>query len=229
MNLNSLSGGIMLAALAGVWLLVFVPSWASSSKDRDARRQQYEAARQNQKLELSKVQTSPILQSAMQARRAKSLKRITGFASLAFLSAFGWSLTLIASSPSWWVWSSISVVGLGLVVGINRLADKKYQEALTKATRGATRMKYGVRPSGVSNSINTDAAQEPAADPRAWAATGVPSQLYRSATGTLATPKLAEVVAFADEVVKREDKTAVSNDTASINIDEIMRRRRANG
>ena len=219
----------MLAALAGVWLLVFVPSWASSSKDRDARRQQYDLARQNQKLELSKVQTSPILQSAMQARRAKSLKRITGFASLAFLSAFGWSLTLIASSPSWWVWSSASVVGLVLFVGLNRLAEKKYQEALSRSTRGATRMKFGIRPSEVSNSNNTDAVQEPAVDPRAWVATGVPSQLYRSATGTLETPKLAEVVAFEDEVEKREDKNAVSSDTASINIDEIMRRRRANG
>lgn len=219
----------MLVALAGVWLLVFVPSWASSSKDRDARRQQYEAARQNQKLELSKIQTSPILQTAMQARRAKSLKRVTGFASLACLSALGWSLTLLASSPLWWAWSSASVVGLVLFVSLNRLAEKKYQEALTNATRGATRMKFGLRPAEASSAKSNDASPEPAEDTRSWAATGVPSQLYRSATGTLETPKLAEVVAFAAEVEKRDDKTAVSNDTASINIDEIMRRRRANG
>ncbi len=219
----------MLAALAGVWLLVFVPSWASSSKDRDARRQQYQAAKQNQKIELSKLQTSPILQTALQARRAKSLKRVTGFAALGFLSALGWSLTLIVSNPVWWAWSAGSAVGLAICVVINRIADERYSEALSRATKGSTRMKFGVRQVEVAASNNTDASQAPQADPRAWAATGVPSQLYRSATGTLETPKLADVVAFAEEIEKREEKSVVSSDTASINIDEIMRRRRANG
>ncbi len=219
----------MLAALAGVWLLVFVPSWASSSKDRDARRQQYQAAKQNQKTELSRIQNSPLLQTAIQARRAKSLTRVTGFAALGFLSILGWSLTLIVSSPFWWAWSAASMAGLVISVVTNRIADKRYSEALSRSTKGATRMKFGVRPAEVAPSTITDASQEPQADPRAWAATGVPSQLYRSATGTLATPKLADVVAFAEELEKREEQTVVSSDTSSINIDEIMRRRRANG
>ena len=90
-------------------------------------------------------------------------------------------------------------------------------------------MKFGIRQAAVVKPENTDASQAPVADPRAWASTGVPSQLYRSATGTLETPKFAEVLDFADEIEKREDKSTVGTETASINIDEIMRRRRANG
>jgi hypothetical protein len=227
MNLNSLSGGIMLAALAGVWLLVFVPSWAASGKDRDARRTQIQNAKQDRKAELLK--SSPVLQTAVQARRAKNLKRVSGFSALAFLVAFGWSVTLIVADPLWWVWTSASTAGLAISVGLNRAADKSYEAALTKSTRVSTRMKFGINNVEVAKPQSMDASQAPVVDPRAWASTGVPSQLYRSATGTLETPKFAEVLDFADEIEKREDKSTVGTETASINIDEILRRRRANG
>ena len=219
----------MLAALAGVWLLVFVPSWASSSKDRDARRAEFETAKQTRKAQLSQLQSSPILQTAVQARRAKNLKRVSGFGALGFLATLGWSITLIVSDQLWWVWSTASAVGLAIFVALNRAADTRYHAALSKSNRGAARMKFGINQVEVAKPQATDASPAPAADPRAWVSPGVPSQLYRSATGTLETPKFAEILDFADELEKRDDKSPVSTETASINIDEILRRRRANG
>ena len=219
----------MLAALAGVWLLVFVPSWASSTENRDERRKQQSQAKQSRKAELAKLATSPILQAAVEAQIAKSRKRISGFSTVAFLAALGWSIGTLATNSQWLIWAGVSAGGIIVSVVANRLAERSYSAAVAKSSRGTSRMKFGVRPSDLANNVNQDASQESQAGPRAWVATGVPSQLYRSATGTLATPKFAEVVDFADEVEKREDKSAVSNETASINIDEILRRRRANG
>ena len=69
-----------------------------------------------------------------------------------------------------------------------------------------------------------------AQDPRAWNAPGVPSQILRSPVGTLETPEIADVVDFASSVERIEaEKSEVVVETASINLDEILRRRRANG
>jgi hypothetical protein len=229
MNLNSISGGIMLAVLAAVWLLVFVPSWASSSEERDDRRVELQEVKQKQKRELSKIQTSPILKSALQARRSKSIKRASGFAALAFLAILAWSLTLIVSSSDWWVWSVASTAGVAISVFVNHIADNNYRSAVLNANRTNARMKFGVSQSFVEASAAEASLGEALEESRSWVATGVPSQLYRSAAGTLENPKFAEVLNFADEVEKRDDQSAFNTDTASINLDEILRRRRSNG
>ncbi len=219
----------MLAALAGVWLLVFVPSWMSSSQDRDVRRNERQAALENRKAELDRIRTLPILKNAARARRAKSLKRVTGFVSLAFLVSLGWSLAVMVSYSQWWIWSVVSAGGLIISVALNQRAEKSFINAVSQSTKSSTRLKFGVPSVDVSANQSTEAELEILDDPRAWVATGVPSQLYRSATGTLENPKFAEVLDFADELEKRDDKTPVTSDTSSINIDEILRRRRANG
>ena len=219
----------MLAALAGVWLLVFVPSWATSTKEREARRQQYEIAKNQQKSDRGNILASPSSLNASKVRSAKVMKRIFGFGTLAFIALAVWSLTLMPSTAAWWVWASGSALGVAVCVWFNRLAESKYSLAIAQSAKVSPKLKFGVSTFDSTNQKDADAVREQQADPRAWTATGVPTQLYRSATGTLATPKFAEILDLAEELEKREDETTFSTDTASINIDEIMRRRRSNG
>jgi len=142
MNLSSLSGGLMLAALAAVWLFILVPSWMKSSTNRE---QQREANRK--------------------ARTVRNSVRV--------------------AAPT-------------------------------------------ERPRVVASSAPK--ASEVLQNDRAWNATGVPSQILRSPVGTLETPEIAEVVDLSSSIARREsEKTEVVVETASINLDEILRRRRANG
>ena len=43
-----MSGGLMLAALAAVWFLMFLPSWMSRTSEREKNREELAVVRQNQ-------------------------------------------------------------------------------------------------------------------------------------------------------------------------------------
>lgn len=68
---------------------------------------------------------------------------------------------------------------------------------------------------------------------RAWTPTAIPSQLFQSQVGTLESAQLAEVIKISDSATRRDaintEIEQISTETASINLDEILRRRRANG
>jgi hypothetical protein len=68
---------------------------------------------------------------------------------------------------------------------------------------------------------------------RAWTPNEIPSQLFQSQVGTIASTRIAEVINFSESATRRDANNneieQISTETASINLDEILRRRRANG
>ena len=68
---------------------------------------------------------------------------------------------------------------------------------------------------------------------RDWDPQSIPSQLYRSDEGVLEQPNLAEIVSIDEFSRSTSEKYGVNlevNEEATrINLDEILRRRRANG
>lgn len=109
------------------------------------------------------------------------------------------------------------------------------REQQREANRKARTVRNSVRVAAPTERPRVVAASAPKAsevlqNDRVWNATGVPSQILRSPVGTLETPEIAEVVDLSSSIARREsEKTEVLVETASINLDEILRRRRANG
>jgi hypothetical protein len=109
---------------------------------------------------------------------------------------------------------------------------ERQREANRKARtiRNTVRIPASVERPSVAKPTEPKASELLVQDPRAWNAPGVPSQILRSPVGTLETPEIADVVDFAASVERLEaEKSDVVFETASINLDEILRRRRANG
>lgn len=222
----------MLAALAGVWLLVFVPSWMKSSTSREQRRDSTRNNRERIEEVRSRTLATPSASAALKVRRAFIAKRISGLLAMASIASTLWIVAVFGSFENPWMPLAISGGSFALFFAINRLAHKLQVRAVNSASqrRRPANFEASVRRSMQSASVSPQASESVAKDPRAWVAPGVPSQILRSPIGTLETPEIADVVDFAASVEKRETENAqVPVETASINLDEILRRRRANG
>jgi hypothetical protein len=207
--------------IAGLWLWVFIPSWFKRSHERQADKTSKRQVRREVKLSRSSVQKSAISNLAERNYRLAMTQRI--FSAIAFFS-FATSIAsifLAVSQIFYWIVTLTFSAIFGASLVIVRSAKRKSLEVLALASKSRANVF-----ASVSNSLRYEDQQGFIAgnpvDTRAWEANRLPAPRQR--IGELEMPTLAEVVEIEERVIKKSQPTLDS--TA---LDEILRRRRANG
>jgi hypothetical protein len=220
MNFNG-SGGLMFLIIAGLWLWVFIPSWFKRSQERQANKTSGRQVSREAKVALSKAPRSEISTLAERNFRLGMTYRI--FASISFFAFAASIATIFLAVSQIFYWIVTFVFGAIFVASfaISRSAKRKSMHVLAKASKSRSNVF-----TSVSNSLRYQDAEGLIAgspvDTRAWEANRLPAPRQR--IGELEMPTLAEVVEIEERVVKKSQTTLDS--TA---LDEILRRRRANG
>ena len=220
MNFNG-SGGLMFLIIAGLWLWVFIPSWFKRSQERQATKPTNRELRHQVQAARSVASRSPISNLAERNIRLSITNKI--FSSIAFFSLATSiaSIFLAVSQIFYWI---VTFVFLAIFIGswaIARAAKRKNLDVLAMASKSRSNV-YA----SVANSLRYQDAESSIAgipvDTRAWEANRLPAPRQR--IGELELPTLAEVVEIEERVIK---KSQVTLDSTAL--DEILRRRRANG
>jgi hypothetical protein len=229
MNLTSMSGGLMLAALAAVWFLVFMPSWMSRTSEREKTRVSSSQARVRETQELAKLSATEQVRVAGKARRATAIGRVSLATAALSTAVLAWTLAIWASMPEVTGWILTSAAVLCFSIAVNRLASRALTSALdssrTLRSKAAQR-RYSVTRAEDVVRARPETTQQQERDPRAWSAPGVPPQIYRGSQGSIEPTRFAEVVELrADESSARDSEQTLEGAA----LDEILKRRRANG
>jgi hypothetical protein len=221
MNFTSMSGGLMFVVLGAVWFLFFIPSWSNRSAEKEQARHELEEIKQEARQEVAKLSAGENVKSIDRTRRALLVRRISTFGSFAALGLAVWCSTLVLSSPLAWIGVGVGVVLLTGAIGVGRAAAKAYKASLSESLgrRKVRSFVYGLQ------SFNLSAAAEPertsGLPDKTWAAQGVPDQIFRGSEGSMVDVRFADVV----ELAAAQSERTLESDT----LDEILRRRRANG
>ena len=221
----------MLAALAAVWFLMFLPSWMSRTSEREKNREELAVVRQNQAETVARLSKSEQQRVANSASKALLVKRVTLFVGLPAIAVLSWTLAILATNPELLIWSIASAVVATAAIFVNRLAQRSYLGALDSSrvirSRAAQRRATVSLPDRNKQPSASEGAAENR-DPRAWSSPGLPRPLYRGSDGAIEQVAFAEVVeiksASADETAVETEQTL-----AGAALDEILKRRRANG
>ncbi len=220
MNFNG-SGGLMFLIIAGLWLWVFVPSWFKRSQDRQVERSTIKQVRSEIQTVKSAPQGSAISNIAEQNFRLTLTRRIfAAIAFFAFVAAIG-SVFAAVSQIFYWIVTFIFSVIFTVSFAISRAAKRKSLQVISKASKSRS----SIYAASANAMRGLDAQSVIAGNPvdiRAWEPNPLPAPKQR--IGELQTPTLAEVVEIEERVAKKPNVTLDS--TA---LDEILRRRRANG
>ena len=221
----------MLAALAAVWFLMFLPSWMSRTSEREKNREELAVVRQNQAETVARLSKSEQQRVANSASKALLLKRVTLFVGLPAIAVLSWTLAILATNPELLIWSIASAVVATAAIFVNRLAQRSYLGALDSSRVIRSRAAQRRATVSLPDRNKQPAASKEAAenrDPRAWSAPGLPRPLYRGSDGAIEQVAFAEVVEIKSASV---DETAVETEQtlAGAALDEILKRRRANG
>jgi hypothetical protein len=220
MNFNG-SGGLMLLIIAGLWVGVFVPSWFRRSQLRQVER----TSTQNLRGEIKKTRqpSNPgsRISLAQQNFRLQLTQTISSsVAVFAFLGAI-WSI-FAAVSQIFYIFFSGGFVAIFIIsVALSRAAKAKSRGLLTLAAKNRAGMFSSAANSSMTAEFSGDTAENPV-DKRAWEPNALPAPRQR--IGELTMQSLAEVVEIENRIAK--NATAELDSTA---LDEILRRRRANG
>ncbi len=212
----------MFVALGAVWFLFFIPSWSNRSTEKEQTRSMREEIKREARQEVAKVTGGERGKITDRARRALSVRRISTATSFALVGGIAWSATLIAASVFAWIGVGAGVLLLSGAIAVNRAASKAYQNSLSQALglRKVRSFVYAGQP-GIHDSQARAALQDSGLPDKSWSAPGVPDQIFKGSEGSLVEVRFAEVV---------ELPAAKSEQTLQIDdLDQILRRRRANG
>lgn len=193
----------MLLIIAGLWLWVFVPSWFKRNEERQAKA------------------GGSILNPAGRQDRLTSTQRI--FGTVAFFAFAGVCATIFLSFSEnfYLIFSAIFSAIFAFSVVISRAASKKKREVAYKDARTKSTRSFGYL-SALTASDDQGLMGKNPMNTRDWEPHVLPAP--KQIIGELETPALAEVV----EIEVRSAKSA-SQVLDSSALDEILRRRRANG
>ena len=192
----------MFLIIAGLWIWVFVPSWFKRSEDKQVLREA-KAAVVRQESRLNKTQRT--------------------FSTIAFLSvaiAIA-SIFLAVSQIFYWI---VTFIFSAIFVGsfaVARAARRKNKSTKVHATLRGTSV-YTANANPFQGLGERGLIAGSPIDSRGWEPQALPAPRQR--IGELQTPTLAEVVEIDEHALK---KPAATLDSTAL--DEILRRRRANG
>lgn len=221
----------MLAALAAVWFLMFLPSWMSRSSEREKNREDLALAKQNQAEVVAKLSNSEQQRVAKAANKAALIKRASLFVAVPAIVVLSWCLAILATNPEVLVWAVASALLAAAALVLNRTAQRTYLRALDSSlairSKAAQRRANVALPDRTSKPSSSENSVE-VRDPRAWSALGVPRPLYRGSEGAIEQVSFAEVIEIKPAA---EDELAVETQQllGGSALDEILKRRRANG
>jgi hypothetical protein len=220
MNFNG-SGGLMFLIIAGLWVWVFVPSWFKRSQDRQTDRATTQKVRGEIRVAKNPASSTVISTIAEQNFRLTITRRIfSTLAFFAFAAAIA-SIFVAVSQIFYWIVTIIFSVIFAVTFAIARAAKKKSQSLLTRSSKSRSAI-YSASANALRNMQLEGVIAGNPVDTRAWEPNPLPAPKQR--IGELETPTLAEVVEM--EVRATKNASATLDSTA---LDEILRRRRANG
>jgi hypothetical protein len=205
MNFNG-SGGLMLMIIAALWIWVFVPSWFKRSEERQSERK-FAGEIRSELRDAKRNVTGTVAALAERNYRLSVTRRIFGTLLLSSIVAAGFlSVQAITDVNLWFAVAGCLAVA-ALSIATLRKATKQARELVARSHR--TRSAIFTEASGGVGVASI-------ADDRAWEPNPLPAPRQR--IGELETPVLAEVISI------EPTRTLSSQE-----LDEILRRRRANG
>lgn len=202
--------------IAGLWVVVFIPSWFQNRVDRSHSRQGAAEVRKQVKEVRSSTQASSKLRLA--ADRARRLAKTKNTMSVLAVLAFSGSATsafFALQIPLLFV-----ATGFGLLVGMFTLlvaikASSEIRKLLIEVAMSKTEMTVNLANSWKEPVLSSIGAES---DPRAWTPNPLPSPAYRSRIGELEMPNVATVT---------EINHSGKNFDTQDEINKILRKRRA--
>ena len=211
----------MLLIIAGLWVGVFVPSWFRRSQLRQVERKSSQSLRGEIKNIRQPIIPGSRISLAQQSFRLQLTQTISSsVAVFAFLGAI-WTI-FAAVSQIFYIFFSGGFLAIFIVsVALSRAARRKNRGILTRAAKNRAGMFSSAANSSMTAEFIGDTAENPV-NKRAWEPNALPAPRQR--IGELTMQSLAEVVEIENRVAK--NATAELDSTA---LDEILRRRRANG
>lgn len=211
----------MLLIIAGLWVGVFVPSWFRRSQLRQVERKSSQSLRGEIKNIRQPIIPGSRISLAQQSFRLQLTQTISSsVAVFAFLGAI-WTI-FAAVSQIFYIFFSGGFLAIFIVsVALSRAARRKNRGILTRAAKNRAGMFSSAANSSITAEFIGDTAENPV-NKRAWEPNVLPAPRQR--IGELTMQSLAEVVEIENRVAK--NATAELDSTA---LDEILRRRRANG
>lgn len=215
------SGGLMFLIIAGLWLWVFVPTWFKRSQERNEQKTQARSIRNEIRQAKKSGAGSTMTALAEQNYRLQLTRRIFNFAALFALSVSIGSIFL-AVSQIFYLIVTLTFFGLFVVSGaISRAAKRKSQQVLSRSAKTRSAM-FDAASRALKSEQSEELIGENPVNIRDWEASPLPAPKQR--IGELEQPTLAEVVGI------EELATAKSQNLLDATaLDEILRRRRANG
>jgi hypothetical protein len=216
MDQSATLGGLMMLVIAGLWVVVFIPSWFQNRVDRAHSRQGAAEVRKQVKEVKSSTQVSSKLRLA--ADRARRLAKTKNTMSVLAVLAFSGSATsafFALQIPLLFV-----ATGFGLLVGMFTLlvaikASSEIRKLLIEVAMSKTEMTVNLANSWKEPVLSSIGAES---DPRAWTPNPLPSPTYRSQIGELEMPNVATVT---------EINHSGKNFDTQEEINKILRKRRA--
>ena len=204
--------------IAGLFVLVFIPSWFQNRVDRADSRQGAAAWRKQVKEVQSSTlspATSQLRLAADQGRRLSITKNTMSVLAVLAFAGSATSVFFALQSPLLFVAS-----GAGLLVGLFTLlvaikASSEIRKLLIKVALSKTEMTASLARAWKEPVLPSVLAES---DPRAWTPNPLPSPAYKSRIGELEVPNVASVT---------EINHSGKNFDTQDEINKILRRRRA--
>jgi hypothetical protein len=218
MDQSAALGGLMMLVIAGLFVLVFIPSWFQNRVDRADSRQGAAAWRKQVKEVKSyspAPATSQLRLAADQGRRLSMTKNTMSVLAVLGFSGSATSAFFALQTPLLFV-----ATGAGLLVGLFTLlvaikASSEIRKLLIRVALSKTEMTANLARSWKEPVLASVLAES---DPRAWTPNPLPSPAYRSRIGELEIPNVATVT---------EINHSGKNFDTQDEINKILRKRRA--
>lgn len=203
--------------IAGLWVVVFIPSWFQNRVDRAHNRQG--ATELREQVKQIKSSTNPsaskLMQLADRGRRLTRTRNTMTVMAILTLSGAVTSAFFASQFPPLFVATGIgSLVGMFMLLVALRAAAE-LRKLLVQIARSRTEISANLAAGWQEPALSS---QRLATNPRTWTPNPLPSPVYRSQIGELEIPNIASVTEI--------DQKGKNFDTQE-EINEILRRRRA--
>jgi hypothetical protein len=216
MDQSATLGGLMMLVIAGLWVVVFIPSWFQNRVDRARSRQGVaEVGKQVKEVKSSTPVSSKLRLAADRGRRLMQTKNTMSVLAVLAFSGSATSAFFALQTPLLFV-----ATGFGLLVGMFTLlvaikASSEIRKLLIEVAMSKTEMTVSLANSWKEPVLASTGAES---DPRAWTPNPLPSPTYRSRMGELEMPNVATVT---------EINHSGKNFDTQDEINKILRKRRA--
>lgn len=211
----------MFLVIAGLWLWVFVPSWFKRSQERQIQKRQAQTITPEQIRTKKVAGRSTVTLLAERSYRLQATRRIFNFVAFSSISVAIGSIFL-AVSQIFYLFVTLTFLGIFLVsVAISKAAKRKSIQVSSHSAKARAAM-FNVAANTVKSEQLIDVNGGIPINTRDWARAELPAPKQR--IGELEQLTLAEVVGI-EELVSQKSQ----NPLDATALDEILRRRRANG